>query len=69
LLDQAIGFIGVIQSDRIAIAQQTNVFGIAGRSRMREEAGRMSLPKIVETLLPSGWGGDRPASAGITPGF
>lgn len=68
-LQQAIGFLSSVQVDRIAIAQQTSVFGIAGRNRMREEAGRMTLPKIIETLLPSGWGGDRLASAGITPGF
>lgn len=68
-LQQAIGFIASVRSGRASVAAATSVFGVAGKSRTRQEAGRSSLPHMIQTLLPSGWGGDRPASVGITPGF
>lgn len=58
-LAEAVGNIGCVQKARIQIASTLNVISAAGRSRTREENGRLSLPTLLASLLPSGWGGDR----------
>lgn len=56
---EAAGFISCVQAARVQIASTLNVINVAGRTRAREASGRYTLPHILASLLPSGWGGDR----------
>lgn len=58
-LAEAAGNIACVQNARVQHAATLNVFYASGRSRAREASGRISLPALLASLLPAGWGGDR----------
>ncbi len=58
-LTEIVGNIACIRAARTQIAANVNLFGATGRTRTRQENGRHSLPAMIASLLPAGWGGDR----------
>ena len=58
-LHDSIGYLSCVRKMRRSIAADINVIAVGGATRSREATGRYSLPRLVASLLPSGWGGDR----------
>lgn len=64
----SIGLISCVKGARIAVAAGINVIGVGGRTRTREANGLYSLPRMIEAILPAGWGGDRRVILGTFAG-
>lgn len=58
-LTEALSLIACVQNARVTIAATLNVINVSGHTRTREQHGRYSLTRIISSLLPAGWGGDR----------